>query len=61
MKGSEPKRIKVVIYPNQLEWMDQIGRIMHRSRRQIFLECFSEYIGAFKADTGQYQRGELDE
>jgi hypothetical protein len=52
MANGEPRRIKIVIYPNQLEWIDRIGKIMHRTRRQVFLECFSEYIGAFKSDTG---------
>jgi hypothetical protein len=50
MPNREPKRIKVVIYPNQLEWIDRISGVMNQSRRQTFLECFAEYIGAFKQD-----------
>jgi len=48
MSGSNPKRIKIVIYPNQLEWMDKISQTLNQPRRQTFLECFAEYIGAFK-------------
>jgi len=48
MNGSNPKRIKIVIYPNQLEWMDKISQTLNQSHRQTFLECFAEYIGAFK-------------
>jgi hypothetical protein len=48
MADSQPKRIKVVIYPNQLEWMDRIGAALNQTRRETFLECFAEYIGEFK-------------
>jgi len=48
MSENNPKRIKVVIYPNQLEWMDKISQALNQPRRQTFLECFAEYIGAFK-------------
>ena len=48
MSENAPKRIKVVIYPNQLEWMDKISQTLNQPRRQTFLECFAEYIGAFK-------------
>jgi len=48
MSENTPKRIKVVIYPNQLEWMDKISQTLNQPRRQTFLECFAEYIGAFK-------------
>jgi hypothetical protein len=61
MFGSDPTRINVTIYPSQLEWLDRIGKIMRRTRRQVFLECFSEYIGSFKHDTGLYDRGQLNE
>ena len=44
----KPKRIMVVIYPNQLEWMDKISETLSQSKRQTFLECFSCYIGEFK-------------
>ena len=57
MSNNGVKRIKVVIYPNQLEWIDRISTIMRRTRRQTFLECFSGYIGAFKADTKFEQWG----
>jgi hypothetical protein len=50
METRSPKRIKVVIYPNQLDWMDRISKILNQPRRQTFLECFNEYIGAFKED-----------
>ena len=52
MSFNKPKRIKVTIYPNKLVCIDRIGKIMRRTRRQIFLECFSEYIGSFMAETG---------
>jgi hypothetical protein len=52
MAESEPKRIKVVIYPNQLEWMNRISKIMNQPRRQTFLDCFSQFIGTFKEETG---------
>jgi hypothetical protein len=51
MAENLPKRIKVVIYPNQLEWIDRISRVLNQPRRQTFLECLNEYIGAFKQDT----------
>ena len=46
--SEEPKRIKVVIYPNQLRWIDQISLLLGQTRRETFLECFAEYIGEFK-------------
>jgi hypothetical protein len=55
MFRSDPKRIKIVIYPNQLEWMDRIGTIMNQSRRQTFLECFNQFIGTFQEETGLRQ------
>ena len=51
MTGRHPKKIRVVIYPNQLEWIDRIGKTLHQSRRQTFLQCFSQFIGGFKAET----------
>lgn len=60
MSGSNPKRIKVVIYPNQLEWMDKISRALNQPRRQTFLECFAEYIGAFKEEMRK-SAGERDQ
>ena len=48
MPDNEPRRIKVVIYPNQLQWMDRIGAALNQTRRETFLECFAEYIGEFK-------------
>ncbi|MDD1776836.1 MAG: hypothetical protein LUQ65_01610 [Candidatus Helarchaeota archaeon] len=51
MANNAPKRIKVVIYPNQLEWIDRISKALNQPRRQTFLECFNEYIGAFKQDS----------
>ena len=58
MADSKPKRIKVVIYPNQLTWMDRISTVMNQPRRQTFLECFAEYIGDFKE---QVRKTELRE
>lgn len=57
MSNNGVKRIKVVIYPNQLEWIDRISTIMRKTRRETFLECFSTYIGAFKAETKYEQWG----
>lgn len=48
MSENPPKRIKVVIYPNQLKWIDKISETLRQPRRQTFLECFAEYIGSFK-------------
>jgi hypothetical protein len=48
MPNGEPRRIKITIYPNQLQWMDRISTVMNQPRRQTFLECFAEYIGGFK-------------
>jgi hypothetical protein len=48
MADSEPKRIKVVIYTNQLAWINRISTALNQTRRETFLECFAEYIGEFK-------------
>jgi hypothetical protein len=56
MSDSEPKRIKVVIYPNQLKWIDQISILLNQSRRQTFLSCFSQFIGTFLEETGQLKK-----
>jgi hypothetical protein len=58
MANNEPKRIKVVIYPNQLEWIDKISEVMNQPRRQTFLECFSEYISGFKREFRKAEPGE---
>jgi len=57
--GEEPKRIKVVIYPNQLRWIDQISLLLGQSRRDTFLDCFSQFIGTFQEETGL--KGKSDE
>ena len=43
-----PKKIQVIIYPNQLAWMDKISTVLNQPKRQTFLECFAVYIGEFK-------------
>ncbi len=53
MQQNKPVQIKVSIYPNQLEWMDQISERFRRSRRHTFLECFACYIGEFKQAVGK--------
>jgi len=58
MPNGEPKRIKVTIYPNQLAWMDKIGTVMNQTRRETFLDCFSQFIGTFKEETGMGKKDE---
>lgn len=48
MKQSKPAQIKIIIYPNQLEWIERISKTLNQSKRQTFLECFACYIGEFK-------------
>lgn len=58
MAETEPRRIKVVIYPNQLAWMDKISTVMNQTRRETFLDCFSQFIGTFKEETGLGRKNE---
>jgi hypothetical protein len=48
MSHPNTRRVTVAIYPNQLTWIEEIGRVMNKPKRQVILECFSEYIGGFK-------------
>lgn len=48
MNTNKPKYIKVLIYPNQLEWIANISKSLNQPKRQTFLECFACYIGEFK-------------
>jgi hypothetical protein len=61
MIEGQPKRIKVLIYPNQLEWIDRIGQILNQSRRQTFQQCFCQFIGAFIEDTKIKRKGDQDD
>lgn len=61
MSEGKPARIKVSIYPNQLEWMDRIGRILNQSRRQTFQQCVCQFIGAFMEDTKVKKKEDPDD
>lgn len=48
MAQNKPTRIRITIYPNQLQWIDFISKAFNRTRRQTLLECLACYIGEFK-------------
>lgn len=48
MAQNKPTKIRITIYPNQLQWIDFISKTFNRPRRQTLLECLACYIGEFK-------------
>ena len=44
---SDPLRISVYIYRNQLQILDEICRKRRKPRRMVFLEAFQSYIGSY--------------
>jgi hypothetical protein len=55
---SKPRRIKVLIYDNQLQWMDRIGQTLGQNRQQVFRSCVQQFIGEFVSDTGYHRMSE---
>jgi len=45
--GRDPVRVKVYIFPNQLEMLEKIAAERGVTKRHIFFECFGFYIGNY--------------
>jgi len=47
--GSDPFRISIYIYPNQMEWIEKMAQERRISKRSLFFEIIHMAIQDFKA------------